>query len=315
MELYLFSTRVRSYIASMSYRFYTVDVFTERPFAGNPLAVFPEADGLSDAQMQSIARELNLSETSFVFPPDDATNTRRVRIFTPSEELPFAGHPTLGTAHVLVTCGAIATDGTAIRVVFEEGVGPIEVLVTNHGARTSAQFSVAQLPIAGPPPPSREALASVLSISPDAIARDVPVEAMSCGVPYLFVPVTGLEIISSIRIDPAQWQQTIASYWANAVYVWTRETAGDAEIHARMFFTAPSILEDPATGSAAAAFAGHLGTREGADTGTVRWRIEQGVEMQRASLLEVEADKQDGRIVAVRVGGASVSISRGEMEV
>jgi len=295
-----------------TYRFYTVDVFTEQPFAGNPLAVFPEAEGLTDPQMQSIAREMNLSETTFVFAPDDARNAAKVRIFTPSEELPFAGHPTLGTAHVLVTSGAVATNG---MVILEEGVGPIAVSVTRHGARTNAQLSVAQLPIAGPPPPSREALAKVLSIPEDAIAQEVPIEGVSCGVPYLFVQVSELEVIGSIRIDAARWDETIAIYWAKAVFVWTRETVRDADIHARMFFTTTSILEDPATGSAAAAFAGHLGLREGADTGTVRWRIEQGVEMQRPSLLEVEADKEDGRIVAVRVGGSTVSISRGEMEI
>jgi len=294
----------------MIYRFYTVDVFTEQPFAGNPLAVFPDAKGLSDEQMQCVAREMNLSETTFVFAPDDARNAAKVRIFTPSEELPFAGHPTLGTAHVLVTSGAVATNGT---VVLEEGVGPIAVSVTRDGARTNAQFSVAQLPIIGPPPPSRDAVARVLSIASDDIVG--PIEGVSCGVPYLFVPLRGLEVMKSIRIDAARWEQTIASYWAKGVFVWTRETVHAADIHARMFFTTTAILEDPATGSAAAAFAGHLGPREGADTGTVRWRIEQGLEMQRPSFLEVEADKENGRIVAVRVGGSTVSISSGEMEI
>ncbi len=173
-----------------SYQFYTVDVFTDQVFGGNQLAVFPKAEGLTDQQMQTIARELNLSETTFVFPPEDPNNTRKVRIFTPGAELPFAGHPTLGTAHVLLAAGELASNGAVTEIVFEEGVGPIPVSISKRDStRTFAQLSAAQMPVFGPPPRARKDLAAILSISPEDIRAHEPVEAVSCGVPYLFLPL------------------------------------------------------------------------------------------------------------------------------
>ena len=300
-----------------SYQFYTVDVFTDQVFGGNQLAVFPKADGLTDRQMQMIAREMNLSETTFVFPPENANNTRKLRIFTPAKELPFAGHPTLGTAHVLVATGEVTANGDVTEVVLEEGVGPVPVSVSKQDSnRTFAQLSAPQLPVIGPPPPSGEDLAAILSISPDEISADEPIQAVSCGVPFLFLPVRGLETIERLRINTTLWNETLGDYWATAVFALTRETVHPgSDVHARMFAPLFGIAEDPATGAAAAALAGYLGVREGAATGTVRWRVEQGLEMKRPSFLEVEADKQDGEIVAVRVGGSTVPVSRGEMEV
>ncbi len=300
-----------------SYQFYTVDVFTDQVFGGNQLAVFPKAEGLTDQQMQMIARELNLSETTFVFPPEDPNNTRKVRIFTPGAELPFAGHPTLGTAHVLVAAGEVATNGAVTEIVVEEAVGPIPVSIPKRDSiRTFAQLSAAQMPVFGPPPPARKDLAAILSISPEDIPAHEPVEAVSCGVPYLFLPLTGLEAMARIRINAMLWDEILGDYWATAVFAWTRETVhSGSDIHARMFAPAIGIVEDPATGSAAAALAGYLGVREGAQTGTLRWLVEQGLEMQRPSFLEVEADKQEGEITAVRVGGSTVPVSRGEMEI
>ncbi len=300
-----------------SYGFFTVDVFTDRIFGGNQLAVFPQADGLTDHEMQSIAREMNLSETTFVFPPEDAGNTCKVRIFTPGEELPFAGHPTLGTAHVLVASGAVAASGGPTEVVLEEGVGPVRVSVSKRGPRlTFAQLSAPQMPEFGPTPPAAEDLAAILSTSPSAIAADEPIQAVSSGVPMLFLPIAKLEAMARLQVNRTLWNETLGDFWARAVFAWTRETVhADSDVHARMFAPLFGIEEDPATGAAAAALAGYLGVREGPATGTVRWRVEQGLEMGRPSFLDVEADKRDGEIVAVRVGGCVVPVSRGEMEI
>ena len=300
-----------------SYKFYTVDVFTDHVFGGNQLAVFPKAKGLTDQQMQMIAREFNLSETTFVFPPEDANNTRKVRIFTPTIEVPFAGHPTLGTAHVLIATGEVAANGQVTEIILEEGVGPVPVSVSKKDSnRTFAELSVSQLPVFGPPPPSREDLAAILSISPGELSADEPIQAVSCGVPFLFLPVSGLGAMALLRINASRWNETLGGYWATAVFAWTRETVHfRSDLHARMFAPLFGVAEDPATGAAAAALAGYLGIREGAATGTVHWRVEQGLEMQRPSFLDVEADKQDGKIVVVRVGGLVVSVSWGEMEI
>lgn len=149
----------------MRYRFYTADVFTDRIFGGNQLAVFPDASGLETEQMQLVAREFNLSETVFVFPPRQATHTRRLRIFTPGMEVPFAGHPTIGAAHVLAAVGEVKLDEDVTRIVFEEGVGDVEVSVSSESGRpVSARLSAASLPELGPAPPTVEELASMLSL-------------------------------------------------------------------------------------------------------------------------------------------------------
>ncbi len=294
-------------------RYYTADVFTDRPFGGNPLAVFPEARGLSDEQMQAIARELNLAETTFVYPPNDARHTNRLRIFTPKAELPFAGHPTLGTAFVLAATGGIALRGEQTDIVFEENVGPVPVRIrTTDGAPSFMQLSVAQLPQAGPPSPPTAPLAEALSLPTDAIlSGEHAPQAYSCGLPYLFVPLRDRSALARARLQRDRWEALLASYWAPHLYLMTFDT-GSPYVHlrARMFAPAIATDEDPATGSAAAAIAGYLGARA-TRSGTLRWRIEQGVEMGRPSLLEVEADKIDGNITAVRVGGAAVMMSEG----
>ncbi len=298
------------------YRYHIVDVFTDRVFGGNQLAVVLDAAGLSDAQMQSVAGEFNLSETTFVLPPDDDANTAKVRIFTPGTEMPFAGHPTLGTAHVLATAGGLA-DGTTTEIVLEEGVGPVPVAVTARGeSRTFARLTAAQLPVFGPPPPSREALAGIFSLSPDDIAAEPPIEAVSCGVPFLFLPLTGLDAMARLKVNQMRWDEVLGGYWTIDVFAWTRDTVHQSsDIHGRMFGPGVGVAEDPATGSAAAALAGYLGVREGAATGTARWRVEQGLEMNRPSFLDVEADKRAGEITAVRVGGSTVSFGTGELDV
>ena len=298
-----------------SYTYHTVDVFTDRLFGGNQLAVFTDAQGLDTRHMQLIARELNLSETTFVFPPKDPRNTCSVRIFTPGAELPFAGHPTLGTAHVLLTTGYAPWESGAGKVVLEEQVGPIPVSVEQrHGEKTFAQFSAAQMPETGPPPPPADVLADLLGLDTHQVQPDEPIEAVSCGVPYLFVPLTGLNAMRDIQIDATIFRDTLSDYWAGAVLAWTYETVDEnVDVHARMFAPLIGIAEDPATGSAAAALAGYFGSRPSQGTAKLSWRIEQGLEMGRPSVLEVEADKTETEIVAVRVGGSTISVSSATM--
>jgi trans-2,3-dihydro-3-hydroxyanthranilate isomerase len=302
----------------MRYRFYTADVFTNQIFGGNPLAVFPEAEGLTAQQMQQIAREFNISETVFVLPAENLDHHRRVRIFTPGTELPFAGHPTLGTAHILTAIGDIPITADEMTVVLEEGVGPVAVTVRSaSNYPVFATLTAAKLPELGPEPPTREALAAVLSLSPsDLLDGEFSPQAISCGVPFLFIVLRDRDALARIQIDRQQWQHTLASYWAPHVYVFAFDRqSSDIDLRARMFAPAMGVDEDPATGSAATALAGYLGDRQALTDGTLRWQVEQGVEMGRPSLMHVEADKHQGNITAIRVGGASVQVSEGTMEI
>lgn len=303
----------------MRYHFYTADVFTERPFGGNQLAVIPDARGLNARQMQQISAEFNYAESTFVFPPQNPAHTRRVRIFTPGVEMPFAGHPTVGTAHVLASIGAIALTGELTRVVFEEGVGPIPVSIrARDGKPVFAQLTAARLPEFGPPAPAPEVIARVLSLNPaDVISdgADFP-QACSCGVPFLFVPLRNRDAVRRARLNRDAWEQTIASYWAREIFLFSDQVElPGSQVHARMFAPALGIAEDPATGAAASALAGYLGSRDAVRDGTLRWRVEQGFEMGRPSILEVEADKAGGQITAVRVGGASVMMAQGTLDI
>jgi trans-2,3-dihydro-3-hydroxyanthranilate isomerase len=302
----------------MRYHFHTADVFADRPFGGNPLAVLPDARGLDDRQMQLVAREFNLSETVFVFPPADPSHTRRLRIFTPAAELPFAGHPTVGTAHVLAAIGEIPLSGERTEIVFEEGVGPVPVAITAEAGRpTYCQLSAAVMPEFGPPPPPAADLAALLSLRPgDLLGPPFEPQAVSCGTPFLFVPLRDQAALARSRIVHDLWERSLAEYWAPKVFLFTFESGRPAvDLRARMYAPSLGIREDPATGSAAAALAGYLGVRDPRRDAAFRWVVEQGVEMGRPSLLIVEADKEAGAFTAVRVGGASVLIAEGAIDI
>jgi trans-2,3-dihydro-3-hydroxyanthranilate isomerase len=302
----------------MRYRYLTADVFTDRPFGGNPLAVLPDARGLSDPRMQQVARELNLSETVFVFPPDDAQHTRKLRIFTPGTELPFAGHPTVGAAFVLAATGEIPLAGPETRIVFEEGVGPVPVLIRAEGGKpVFSELTAAKLPEVGPPPPSILDLAEMLSLDPaDLLDEGDAPEAVSCGVPFLYIPLRDRDAVRRARLRHDRWEALVAGFWASDVYVFARDPElPGSHVRSRMFAPRMGIAEDPATGAATASFGGYLASRSPERDGTLRWVIEQGFEMGRPSILHLEADKRDGRVTAVRVGGSSVLVSEGRMEI
>ena len=301
-----------------SFKYLTADVFTNQRFGGNQLAVFPEANGLDAALMQKIAREFNFSETTFVLPPSDPKHTRRVRIFTPGGELPFAGHPTVGTAFVLATNGDIKLTGDETRIVFEEGVGPVPVTIrSKNGTPGFAQLSVAMLPEVGPPPPSASDLAASLSLeSGEVLSGEWGPETVSCGVPFLFVPVKSRDSLGRARVRLEQFERLLQGYVTSKVFVFCNEPElPGSQYRARMFAPSIGVPEDPATGSACAGFGGYLARRDKRADGTLRWVVEQGFEMGRPSILEVEADKRGGAITAVRVGGESVLVSRGEFTV
>ncbi|MCP5419863.1 MAG: PhzF family phenazine biosynthesis protein [Gammaproteobacteria bacterium] len=302
----------------MRYRFYTADVFTDQVFGGNPLAVFPDARGLSGHDMQRIAREFNLSETVFVLPAEQAAHTRRLRIFTPAAELPFAGHPTVGCAHVLATIGEIPLTGEETRIVFEEEVGP--VAVTIQGRRNqpeTARLTVAKLPEFGPQPPPVADLAQLLTLETADVAHaDWTPQAVSCGVPFLCIPIRNRDALARSRLRLDLWQNLLSTFWAPSVYLFTPETEQPgSDWRTRMYAPAMGVPEDPATGAAAVAFAGYLATRDATRDGPLRWTIEQGFEMGRPSILIAEADKIDGAVTAVRVGGSAVLVTDGWMDV
>jgi trans-2,3-dihydro-3-hydroxyanthranilate isomerase len=302
----------------MNARYLTADVFTDRRFGGNQLAVFPDAREIPPDLMPHIAREFNYSETTFVLPPTDPSHTARVRIFTPGGELQFAGHPTVGTAHILANIGAIAITGAETRIVFEEGVGPIPVTIhSTNGRPTSAQLSVAKLPEFGPPPPSNETLAAMLSLSKDDVLHgDLSAQTVSCGTPFLFIPLRDRAAVGRARVKLDLLESALRSYVTSKVMVFALDgELPGSDVRARMFAPGIGVPEDPATGSACVALGGYLAARDPRFDGTLRWIVEQGFEMGRPSILEVEADKQGGKITAARVGGKSVIVCEGTMDI
>jgi trans-2,3-dihydro-3-hydroxyanthranilate isomerase len=299
-----------------SFSYVTVDVFTDTRFGGNQLAVFPDASKLPPELMGRIAREFNFSETTFVLPPSDSKHTRRVRIFTPTSELPFAGHPTVGTAFALASLGEIPLHGAETHIVFEEGVGPVPVVIrATNGKPGFAQLTAARLPEIGPPPPAARDLAAVVGLDEaDILTGRYGPEAVSCGVCFLMVPVRDRRVLARAHPRAEEFQRVFRGYVTNMVFLFCDDPEqSGSHYRARMFAPEVGVQEDPATGSAGAAFAGYLAARDERADGTLRWVVEQGFEMGRPSILEIEADKRAGAVSAIRVGGNSVLVSRGEL--
>jgi trans-2,3-dihydro-3-hydroxyanthranilate isomerase len=296
----------------MRRRLVTLDVFTDRRFAGNPLAVVLDPDGLERDAMQAVAREFNYPETVFTFAPGDPTHRARVCIFTPAQELPFAGHPTVGTA-VLLGLRDGATAGR--EFVLEEGVGPVRcVLESNGGERGRARFTVPQLPAEVGPAPDAAMIAAALGLRPADIGFDGWHPACwSAGIPIFFVPLAGLGAVGACRADSDQ----LASAFGDRaiVYVFCAETieSGHA-FHARMFAPGLGVPEDPATGSAAAAFAGLLAARGRLADGDHAISIEQGYEMGRPSLIGLAIAMRAGKLASASIGGDAVIVSEGTIE-
>ncbi|MDB5363324.1 MAG: phenazine biosynthesis protein PhzF family [Rhodospirillales bacterium] len=294
--------------------FITADVFTDRPFGGNPLAVFP--DGAVPAElMQRLAAELHLSETVFVLPPDDPAHTRRLRIFTPAMELPFAGHPTVGTALVLAEAGHLGPIDRRLDIVFEEGVGPVPVTIERDAAgRLGATLTSPRVPVLLPGQLDPALLAAVVGLKESALEPGIAPAIYSVGVSFAILPVRS-DQLSAAAIDLALWRSDFAHTPGQHLYLAALEDwATGREARVRMFAPAMGIAEDPATGAAAAAFVGFLADRQKPADGAVRWALSQGTELGRPSRIEIGADIVDGKLTAARVGGTAVQMSKGMFE-
>jgi len=299
----------------MRYRYFTCDVFTDTRFGGNQLAVLPEAEGLSDEQMQHIAREFNYSETTFVLPPQ-AGHDRRVRIFTPPREVPFAGHPNVGTAFVLATMGAFGPlDGPA-SVTFEEPAGLVPIAVHKRGGgRIWCELTAPQGLTLGKTV-SAQAVAAAVSLSADDILTTAHAPQMaSVGLPFLIAELRDRGALERARPDISGLEGLVAEGIEQPdVHLYVRTSDG-FDIRARMFAPMDGVPEDPATGSANCALVGLLSHLDEAASGAFSWRIAQGVEMGRPSVLEARTEKRDGEVVNVWIGGESVMVSEGFIEV
>lgn len=287
------------------YEYEILDVFTEKKFGGNPLAVFPAATEIPDSLYQSIAREINLSETVFVLPAEDSSANFRFRIFTPVRELDFAGHPVVGTACAL----AARQSENPYSFVAQLNVGLARMDVRMQHTVWEATFQVPRMPEQGPPPPSPENLSRALNLAEDEILRT---GAYSCGAPILFLELASRDALSRAKLDLALFQEFLQGYWAQEIMPFFRE---EYRIHARMFAPALGIPEDPATGGAAAALAGYLNDNaiedEAKANRTLSWEIHQGHDMGRPSLIELEFSVENREVKRIQLTGKSVPIARG----
>jgi trans-2,3-dihydro-3-hydroxyanthranilate isomerase len=299
-----------------SRKYLVYDVFTDKPLAGNPLAVVTDCEGLDAAAMQAIAREFNLSESVFILPADNPRHRARVRIFTPDYEMPFAGHPTVGSA---VALAEQADDGVAAGMfVLEEKVGPVRCAVTRSEGATFAEFDLPKLPERIDLSADAGVLGAALGLSPHEIGFENHRPSLwTAGVPYVAVPVANLDVAARVRFDNNAWMELAPSKGDGVVasaYVYCRDTLHhDSAFHARMFVPGNPSYEDPATGSAAAAFAGVIQHFDKPVDGLQRYWIEQGIEMGRPSRLRLEIDVEDGRIGGARIGGHAVKVAEGTL--
>lgn len=293
--------------------FATLDVFTGRRFAGNPLAVVMEADGLDAAAMQAIAREFNLSETVFVLPPQDPAHRARYRIFTPREEVAFAGHPTVGTAVLLALSDG---GGQARDMVLEAEIGPVPCRVEAAGDNGQAVFQLPALPRVAGAPPAVDTLAAALGLAAGDIGFGGYLPCcFSAGIGFTFTPLKSLDAVRRATPDLAQFAAALGGDAHRAVFVYCAQTAeAGHDFHARMFAPSYGIVEDPATGSAVAAFAGVLTRQAGLPDGNHTFAIEQGYEMGRPSLIRLGLTLVGARLTAGSVGGGAVKVTEGTIE-
>ncbi len=296
----------------MRRRFITADVFTDQPFGGNPVAVLPDARGLSTDQMQRLAREFNLSETVFVLPPEDPAHARKLRIFVPTREIAFAGHPTIGTALILAATDEIELIGPTANITFEMEAGLVPVSIDSVDRRPIAATLTAPQKPTIREAPDHDAIATMLSLETDQI---ISAELASCGNPFILVQVKDRPALERATPDLNALARVGDGIGTKEPFVFTDDAPEGFDFQARMFAPHSGIPEDPATGSAAAALAGWLGHHDPMQDGTLKKVIAQGIEMGRPSRLEIEVDKKGGDVTSVRVTGSAVLISEGEIEV
>jgi trans-2,3-dihydro-3-hydroxyanthranilate isomerase len=302
----------------MKLQFHTLDVFTDKKFCGNPLAVVLGADHLSTEQMQTITKEFNLSETTFVMQPENSAHTAKVRIFYPGGEMPFAGHPTLGTAALLAELKNKPGCSFETKITLELPAGLTPVRITRIADRVTGMFTAPVIPshIPGPLPTARE-VADALNLAESEIGFDGHGLANIIGGPrFFYIPVKTRDALARAKVREPMWTEMMAPMGHfQAGYIYTR--GGDhpkTDFRARMYDPGGGIPEDPATGSATALLAAQLLTAENLKDGTHHWQLEQGYDMGRPSDLQLEADVGLNKITAVRVGGSAVRMMSGELE-
>jgi len=296
----------------MSRLYVILDVFTDRALAGNPLAIVLDASGLDAAAMQRIAREFNLSETVFLLPPEDENRKARLRIFTPQRELPFAGHPTVGAATLFGLMEAMAGKGRQAAFEIEEAVGAIACRTVASGKRAGrATFDLPRLPQPSGVAPDAAAVAAALELAPGDVGFEGHAPSrFDAGNAFCFVPLSSLDALARAAADPVRWAAAFGG--GLGAFLYTRETADPAlAFRARML--SPGIGEDPATGSAAAAFAGAVMTFDRPADGEHVLRIGQGYEMGRPSVIELGLVVRDGALSAASIGGAAVVVAEGTL--
>ena len=296
----------------MKLSFHVYDVFTSRRFAGNPLAIVEGADGLATAAMQTIAREFNLSETIFVQTPDDPAHTAKVRIFFPTAEIPFAGHPTIGCAIHLATKDRAPGQDFETLVTLEEAAGLVPVKVWRNGGEVRAQFTAPVLPAAiACKLPEPDLAARALGLEPDRIGFDSHAIAMLAGGPgFLYVPLASREDLARAKPYEPHWSAMFEGTEIEAAYLYCRDEGG---FSARMYAPGNGIPEDPATGSASAILAAQLLASGELREGLNRFALRQGDDMGRPSRIGLEIDVADGVLAAVRIDGSAVPFSSGTL--
>jgi trans-2,3-dihydro-3-hydroxyanthranilate isomerase len=301
----------------MALRFHTLDVFTDQRFGGNPLAVVLDADDIDTRAMQAIAREFNLSETVFVLKPTSPAHSAKLRIFTPERELPFAGHPTVGTAILLAELRAPLVNGERDAIiVLEETIGTVRVGVRlRAGQAAFAEFDAPRRPEKSGMPASRDRLADALGLLPREIGfENHTALCFQSGNAFAYVPVAGLEAIGRARIEAAHWPKTFPTGDVDGVYLYTREcTHKGSAFHARMFAPQSGVPEDPATGAAAVGLAGVVHEFDGLPDGVHKRTIEQGLELGRPSSIVLTFIVDGGKLDTVRIGGHGVRIAEGTL--
>jgi len=287
------------------------DVFTEEPLTGNQLAVFVDGRGLSAGRMQALAREMNFSESTFVLPPETPGTDVRMRIFTPATEMPMAGHPTIGSAFALAQTGVIRP-GTA-RFVFGQGVGPVPVDLEWEGSRLRFAWMTQLNPTFGPPVGARDLIAAALGLGPEDLAPDLPVQQVSCGVPFLLVPLRSPEAVDRAVSDASACRR-LAESAGIALPIFLFAVLPPATVHSRMFAPGFGIIEDPATGGASGPLGCYLVRHRLVSHDAARSIVSnQGIAMGRPSRIHVAIGERGGDIVEVKVGGTAVLVGTGEL--
>jgi trans-2,3-dihydro-3-hydroxyanthranilate isomerase len=300
----------------MSFDFETVDVFTDRRFAGNPLAVVTNAQGLSREQMQAIAAEFHLAETTFVLPPKEPSHTAEVRIFTPSSELPFAGHPNVGTAFVLAARGYSYGRAIADPLVFEETAGLVSIEVLRDGGLIAGARLKTPQPLARGEDIAPDIVAAACSIAAaDVATAHHPPCICTCGVPFVLAELATRAALSAARPRADVFSQHLKAERTTGILLYVRDGKDGIDLQARMFAPLYGVPEDPATGSANLALIGLLASLRGEPDLRLDLRIAQGIDMGRPSRIEATAEKQGGRIAGLWIGGRCVSVMRGMIEV